>query len=249
MNLMVELRLHLASKPMQQYTIHIVYQRQRRSSMAVLTTASVYDTPMSVAFGARLPLREVMRRGIQRAFVMSGNARLSARHDFGLDRPVVFAHPDDYGVVAARAAAAHVIVCSARGAECILYLVPHDTWRVYECLVGSGDMLRDFVASFLSHRYVSMAYDEGSQTWRNDLHVDGFATLVADADGEFAGAVVDGLRLKTSDGYVDTTSPRMLDVAGKKYTGPKEPLQVSSEEVAAFMLAFDADQPNLAEAA
>lgn len=217
--------------------------------MAVLTVASVYDTPMSGSFGARFPLREVVRRGIQRAFVMSGKARMAARHDFGLDRPVVFAHPDDYSLVAARAAATHVVVCSGHGAECILHLVPHDSSRVYECLVGSGDMMRDFVSSFLIPRYMSLAFDDGSKTWRNDLRVDSFYMLVADADGEFAGAAVDGVRLKTNNGYVDTTSPRMLDVAGQKFTGPKEPQAVSSEEVAAFMLAFDADQPNLAEAA
>jgi len=34
-------------------------------------------------------------------------------------------------------------------------------------------------------------------------------------------------------------APRMLDVAGHRFTGPKESQAVSSEEVAAFMLAFD----------
>ena len=220
--------------------------------MAIVSTTSVYDAPMSVVFGARLPLREAMRQGIQRAFVMSGKARLSLKHDFGLDRPVVIAHPMDYPMVAARATASRVVVCSDIGNECILYLVPHDQWHVYECLVGSGDMVRDFVASYLSPRYVNVAYDAELQSWRDDIPVaDGFFTLVADADGEFAGAAVDGVRLITSKGFVDTTSPRRLDVTGQKYPGPKESAEVSSEEVASFVAAFDADQATttLAEAA
>jgi hypothetical protein len=208
--------------------------------MAKLSTASVYDTPMSLTFGSRVPMRDAMRSAIRRAYVMKPESRLRETHDFGLELPVVFAYPDDYTRVAMRGAASHVIVSTEAGKEYIMYLVPSANGRNLVCLVSNGSGVRDFVSSYLTRR-----------EWSRDMQVsDGFNTLICDDDGEFAGATVDGATLLTDPEFIDTSAWFYRDVAGLSILPALRQAEPASEfEVAAFLQSLDAANHMMAEAA
>jgi hypothetical protein len=146
-----------------------------------ISTQSAYDSPMKLRFRGRAVMPPKMAQAIARAFVMSPQARVAQLHDFGLDLPVMFCHPDDAYPVSSQCVPKHVIVCTDRGGECVLALYPVGTH--YEVLVQSGADTRELVCN-----------------------VDGLETLFADADGEFAGALIDGSQLLLDDRIPDTTA-------------------------------------------
>jgi hypothetical protein len=143
-----------------------------------------------------------MAQAIARAFVISPQARVAQQHDFGLDLPVMFCHPDDAYLVSSQCVPRHVIVCTDRGGECVLAL--YQVGVHYEALVQSGADTRELVANHVGLNYTHYALTENG--WKDDFDVDGLETLFADADGEFAGALIDGSQLLLDDLIPDTTA-------------------------------------------
>ncbi|WP_423600924.1 hypothetical protein [Roseateles sp. MS654] len=142
-----------------------------------------------------------MAHAIKRAFVISAEARVASKHDFGLDKPVMFAHPDDAYIVSAQRMPSHVIVCTDRGGECVLGLYLVD--KHYECLVASGPVFSDLLANHVGLHYTQYALTEAG--WLEEFNVIGLDVLHANVDGEFAGTLVDGGQL-TIDGTVEDTT-------------------------------------------
>lgn len=169
--------------------------------MGTVHTQLAYESPMRLRFGSRVVMSPKMAHAIKRAFVISAEARVASKHDFGLDRPVMFAHPDDAYIVSAQRMPSHVVVCTDRGGECVLALYAVD--KHYECLVESGAGFRDLLANHVGLHYTQYALTE--QGWREEFNVAGLDVLHADVDGEFAGTLVDGGQL-TIDGSVEDTT-------------------------------------------
>lgn len=172
--------------------------------MGHISTKSAFDSPMKLRFRGRAVMSAKMAHAIKRAFVISPQARVAQRHDLDLDKPVMFAHPDDAYAVSSQRVPSHMIVCTDRGGECIvsLYLVGQH----YEALVHSGADTRVMVANHVGLNYTQYAFDTTGQTWNDQFEVIGLETLFADADGEFAGALVDGSQLLLDDDIPNTTA-------------------------------------------
>lgn len=177
--------------------------------MGTISTKSAFDSPMNIRFRSRAVITPKMAFAIKRAFVISAEARVANAHDFGMDLPVHFTHPDDAYLVSSQQTPQHVVVCTDRGGECMLALYP--VGKHYECLVASGDGLRDLVTNHVGLYYTRYAMTDTG--FVDEFGIDGLETLFADADGEFAGAVVDGGTLGLDEGVEDTTAQWRLGYA------------------------------------
>lgn len=177
--------------------------------MGTVITKSPYTEPMKIRFQSRRVLTRTMAFAICRAFIGSAAARVSGLHDFGLDMPVRFLHPDDAFAIAMAQLPKHVIVCTDRGGECILSL--YSSLTHYECIVSSGSGFQELIAMHVGPHYTEYALRETG--WLDEFNVPGLDTLHSDVDGEFAGVLVSGGTISIDDSILDTTAGYRVDYA------------------------------------
>ena len=178
--------------------------------MGVITSTSIYDEPVRFRFDERKTTSAAMRAAVDRAFVMSSEARVAAAHDFGLGKPVRMMPVGDYYLTSASGLAKHLVVLTRPGGHLMLYLV--DVGSRYECLAGSAYDIREFVSRTVAPSYASLAFDIEQGKWRDTFAVDGLVTLHCAEDGEFCGAIIEGNHFVYTGELEDTTAQWMLDI-------------------------------------
>lgn len=168
-----------------------------------------------VQFAERQPLTENMRVLLEHIAEMDLKQLEGMHVDLGIDAMVHFPAQGKGFPRESREFAVAVIAFRVDLKEFLVYLTRAHAGDAYAGTLCSGSDINHLIESTLSRTGTRRAWDTEKRTFA----VDGFRTLYADADGDCAGADIDGLRMSVTsqNGYLSEhqrpfSTAQLLDI-------------------------------------